>query len=337
MFASDNCSGVHPNILKAIESVNSGYEISYGEDKYTKQVIELFKRQFGDNVDSYFVFTGTGANVLSIKTASNSYNSVICAETAHINVDECGAPEKFAGVKLQTIKTDNGKITTPQIKKFLDVRGVEHHSQPKVISIAEVTEYGTVYTPDEIREIADFAHNNDMYLHMDGARLSNACAYLNCSFRELTGDAGVDILSFGGTKNGMMLGESVVIFNDDLKNDFKYIRKQGMQLFSKMRYISAQFIAFFENDLWLKNAKHTNKMAQILAENLMRLNIEITNKVEANAVFAILPEYLIEKMREKYFFYNWNEELNEVRLMTSFNTKEEDIEKFTADLKKCLK
>lgn len=336
MFASDNCSGVHPEIFKAMEQANRGYEISYGDDKYTGKAIKIFKEKFGGSVGVFFVLTGTAANVLSITAASNTYNSVICAETAHINVDECGAPEKFAGIKLQTIRTNSGKIVVSQIEKFLNQKGVEHHSQPKIISISEVTEYGTIYTPDEIKSLADFAHSNDMYLHMDGARLSNACAFLGCDLRELTGEAGVDILSFGGTKNGMMLGESVVIFNSDLNNNFKYIRKQGMQLFSKMRYISAQFVAFFNDDLWLKNAKHANEMAQVLAEKLSHLNIKITNKVEANAVFAIFPKHVLKKIREKYFFYVWNEEHNEVRLMTSFNTEVKDIEKFASDLRNCL-
>ena len=323
--------------MQAVEKANKGYEISYGDDGYTAEAVKIFKEKFGKEADVYFVFTGTAANVLSLKAATDTFNSVICAETSHINVDECGAPERFAGVKLLTIPTGDGKIKIQQIERFLEVKGIEHHSQPRVISIAESTEYGTVYSAREIRVIADFAHNNEMYLHMDGARLSNACATLKCDFKYLTNDCGVDILSFGGTKNGMMMGESVVIFNPDLKNNFKYIRKQGMQLFSKMRYVSAQFIEFFKDDLWLKNASHANEMAKLLAQKLVDLGVKVTNKVESNGVFAVLDGDVIEKLREKYVFYVWNSRLNEVRFMCSFDTEEKDIDLFIEMLRNILR
>ena len=334
-FASDNHSGVHPDILKAIASVNTGYAIAYGDDEYTKHAIKKFKGHFGNNIDVYFVYNGTAANILGLKTVTNSFNSIICAETAHLNVHECCGPEKFTGCKLITIPTTDGKLTINQIKPHVIGFGDPHRAQPKVISITQPTELGTVYTPEEIKELSDFAHKNGMLIHMDGARLSNAAAALKADMKKITGDVGIDLLSFGGTKNGMMFGEAVVFFNKKNSKNFVFIRKQGMQLASKMRFISAQFETFLSNDLWLKNAKHSNRMAQLLYKEIKDIpQIKITQKVETNAVFAIIPKKYIVPLQKKYFFHVFNELTSEVRWMCSFDTSKEDIMDFTETIKK---
>jgi threonine aldolase len=279
-FASDNNAGVHPSVLKAIESANSGHVVAYGDDPYTEKAVTEFKKLLGNDIEVFFVFGGTAANVLGIKTATESFNAVICAETAHINIDECGAPEKFTGCKLLTIPTKNGKITVEHIARHIHGIGDQHHVQAKVLSITQATEMGTLYTPKEIKAISDYAHKNNMFLHMDGARISNAVVGLDVDIKDITKNAGVDILSFGGTKDGMMFGEAVVFFNRDLAKNFKFIRKQGMQLASKMRFVSAQFEALFANGLWLENAKHANKMAHLLAEKVKDIpQIKITQEV----------------------------------------------------------
>ncbi len=336
-FASDNNSGVHPDILKAIGKVNDGHVIGYGNDPYTRDGINKIKDVFGGNVEVFFVFIGTAANVLSLDACTQPYHSVICAETAHINVDECGAPEKFTGCKLLPVQTDDGKLTVRKIKKHMHGFDFEHHTQPRVISITQSTELGTVYKIEEIREICTYAHQNGLVVHMDGARISNAAASLNCGFKEMTADAGIDVLSFGGTKNGLMYGEAIVFFNLSLCSDFKYRRKQGMQLASKMRFISAQFDAFLENELWRKNALHANRMAELLRDQIKDLpGVTITQEVESNGVFAVIPSQIIPLLQKEYFFYIWDEEQSEVRWMTSFDTKEEEILNFSASLKSYL-
>ncbi|MEJ2535881.1 MAG: low specificity L-threonine aldolase [Calditrichia bacterium] len=336
-FASDNNAGVHPEILKAIDEVNQGHVIAYGDDPYTAQAIDKFKEHFGNDIDVYFVFNGTAANVLGITALTRSFNSIICSDLAHLHVDECGAPEKYTGCKLLTVPSPDGKLTIGGIQRHLHGFDFEHHAQPKVVSITQVTEMGTVYRPEEIREIADLVHSYNMYLHMDGARLSNAAVSLNCGFRNITVEAGVDVLSFGGTKNGMMFGEAIVFFNKNLTGDFKYIRKQGMQLGSKMRFISAQFNALLSNDLWRRNAKHANRMAGYLEEKVKHIpGIKITQPVEANAVFAILPAESIPELQKQFFFYVWDETTSEVRWMTSFDTTKEDIDRFAQTLENIL-
>lgn len=336
-FASDNNSGIDPRILNALERANSGHCIGYGDDPFTHSAIERFKEQFGAEIDVYLVFTGTASNVLGIRSGAESYNSVICSDSAHLNVDECGAPENFTGCKLITLPTKNGKITCQQIEPLLNVFDVPHHSQPRVVSITQATEWGTVYKPAEVKEIAGFAHKHGMILHMDGARLSNAAASLHLSLKEITKDADVDVLSFGGTKNGMMIGEAVIFFNRELSKNFKYIRKQGMQLASKMRFLSAQFEAFLSNDLWLNNARHANMMARLLAQELEKIpQCRITQEVEANGVFATIPPECIDEIQKKYFFYIWDKEGPVIRLMTSFDTKEEDVMDFIEVLKKAI-
>ena len=338
-FASDNTASVHPEIMKAIENANSGQYISYGDDPYTETAIKKFKDIFGKNAEAFFTLTGTASNVLSIRTFIKPYNSVICTEISHINLDECGAPEGIANVKLIQVKTQDGKLSSEMIKPYLDVIGNEHRAQPKLISITQSTETGTVYTINELLSLSKFAHEHGLYLHMDGARIANAAAHLNCGLNKFTRDAGVDVLSFGGTKNGMMIGEAVIIFNSDFFNDFKYIRKQNMQLFSKMRYVSAQFSAYFEDNLWLKNALHANKMAQILYNRLLELSpdIEIIYKVESNGVFVKIPERCIEPFKKEYYFYIWDSNGPLIRLMTSFETKESDIDGLVSSLKRALK
>jgi len=337
-FASDNNAGVHPDILREIEKANTGHAIGYGGDVYTEKAREIFRELFGNDTDVYFVFTGTAANVLGLAGITRSWNSVITASTAHIEMDECGAPEKFTGCKVLTVDTPDGKLTVDLVKKHVHGFGFEHHAQPKVISITQSSEMGTVYTAGEIRKLADYAHGNNMLLHMDGARISNAAVTLNLPFRAFTTDAGVDLLSFGGTKNGMMFGEAVCFLRPGLSDDFKYLRKQGMQLASKMRFISSQYIAFFRNDLWKSNATHSNRMAGILYEKVKNIEgIKVTQKVEANGVFVILPKTVAEELRKHYFFYPWDEEKSEYRWMTSWDTTEEDIADFADLLSKEMK
>jgi threonine aldolase len=336
-FASDNNAGIHPMLLEAISKANVGHVVAYGDDIYTEKAGNVFKKHFGTSINIFFVLTGTGANVLSLASMTMSFNAVICADTAHINIDECGAPEKFCNCKLISVHTRDGKLTPEAIRNHLHGFGFEHHVQPRVISISQPTEMGTVYTPDEIKALAELAKQHNMYLHMDGARLANAAVYLNLGFKDFTANVGVDVLSFGGTKNGMLFGESVIFFKHDLAKDFRYIRKQGMQLVSKMRYISAQFETYLDGDVWEQNARHANTMAQLLYDKVKDLpGIEVTQKVEANAVFAIIPHKIIKPLQDMYFFYVWDEARNEVRWMTSFDTTPEDIKNFTEFLRLLL-
>jgi threonine aldolase len=336
-FASDNNAGVHPRVMQAIAAANDGHVIAYGDDLYTARALEKFHEHLGKDVEVFFVFGGTGANVLGLKAITQSHQAIICAETAHINVDECGAPEKFTGCKLLPVATPDGKIRVEQIKPLLHGVGFEHHVQPRVVSISQATEMGTVYTQREMKELAVFAHDHDMLLHVDGARIANAAASLNVKLKAITRDAGVDVLSFGGAKNGMMYGEAVVFFDKTLAKDFKYTRKQGTHLPSKMRYISAQFEALLTGELWRRNAEHANRMAQLLAQELGRIpQFKITQKVEANGVFAVVPKKYIAKLQKKYFFYVWNEQTSEVRFMTSFDTTEEDIKDFVTLVRKTI-
>lgn len=336
-FASDNNSGVHPVIMDAIVNANKGHAIAYGDDHYTQEAVELFKAHFGPEVEVFFVFIGSAANVLGIKAATQPFHAVITPDTAHIHVDECGAPERFTGCKLLTVPTPHGKLTVELAQTQMQGIGFEHHVQPKVVSISQPTELGTLYTVEEIKALADFAHSNEMYLHMDGARLANAAVALGMSFKEFTMDAGVDILSFGGTKNGMMYGEAIVFFNPQLAQDFKYTRKQGLQLASKMRYISAQFIAYLSDNQCYETADHANRMAKLLEEQLKTIpQVQLTQSVDVNGVFAIVPPHIIEPLQEEYFFYMWDEQRNEARWMTSWDTTPEDILNFTTKLKQLL-
>jgi threonine aldolase len=332
LFASDNCSGIHPLVLNAITEANSGHVISYGDDPYTAALKLKIKDLFGDDAEIYPVFSGTGANVTALQACIRSFEAVICTDVAHINVDECGAPEKFLQAKLITVPHKQGKLTIAQIEPILHAKGFEHHVQPKVISITQSTEYGTVYSLAEIKAICDFAHRNAMLVHMDGARLSNAAVALNESFKAMTSDCGVDILSLGGTKNGMMQGEAIIVLNPLLNANLKYIRKQAMQLGSKMRFTSAQFLAWLDDNLYFKLAENANKKAVYLASKLKLIDgVVITQAVQSNAVFAILPNEAYDKLISKGFFYLWNAENNEYRFMCSWDTQQSDIDTLLED------
>lgn len=325
-FASDNNSGVHPLVMEAVVNANNNHAVGYGGDPWTEAATSKIKEVFGSDATPFFVFNGTGANSVSLQAVTRSFNSILCAETAHINVDECGAPARMTGCALVTIATPDGKLTPEFIRPHLHNFGVCHHSQPKAAYISQVSELGTIYTVEEVKAIAALLHSHNMYLHMDGARLANACAYLGCSMKELTVEAGVDILSFGGTKNGMMMGEAVVSFRPEITENLPYYRKQSAQLASKLRYLSAQFIPYLENDLWLQNAVKANNSALKLAEALRQYpQIQFTQKVESNQLFFTIPEASLKKLQEHYFFYMWNEANNEARLVTSWDTTDEDI------------
>jgi threonine aldolase len=336
-FASDNNAGIHPDVLRAIAAVNVGHVVGYGDDPYTQSTIARFREHFGEDIDVFIVFNGTAANVLSLKAMTESYQAVICGDGAHIYTDECGAPERFTGCKLIPLEVVNGKLTLEGVRHAYHGIGDQHHVQPHVISITQATETGTVYQPDEVKALAEFAHQRGMFLHMDGARISNAAVSLGQTLRQASRDLGVDVLSFGGTKNGLMGAEAVVFFNQQLREgknlsqNFLYLRKQSMQLASKMRFISAQLDALLSNDLWRKNAQHSNRMAKLLEQQLARVpGVKVMYPVEANGVFAQIPHVAIAKLQERYFFYVWAEEQSLVRWMCSFDTTEEDVQGFAA-------
>lgn len=333
-FASDNYSGVHPRIMQALATANEGCACAYGDDTYTADADSAFKALFGDDIASYIMVNGTGANVLGLAALMRPYHAVICSAMAHINVDETGAPENVLGSKLLTVESKDGKLTPKDVEQFLLAKGVVHHSQPKVISITQSTEYGAVYTPEEVKALGDFARENDMYLHMDGARIANAAAALNVDVASFTRDAGVHVLSFGGTKNGMMFGEAVVFFDPKLAEGFEYLRKQNLQLLSKMRFASCQFKELLRDGLWLETARHSNAMAKRLAEGLADVTgVKICNKVDVNSVFAIISPEHQEELHKQFAFYEWDEATHEVRLVCSFNTTEQEVDSFIAAAK----
>ena len=336
-FGSDNHSGVHSKVFSAMQKANAGYCPAYGDDPLTQKMLEKIEALFGGACEAWFVMTGTGANVLCLQTLIRSYNAILCAATSHINVDECGAVQKNTQARLSPIFTPDGKLTPQLIAPRLMGDRDQHHSQFKIVSISQSTEYGTLYSLDEIRALADFAHQNGMLLHIDGARLANAAVALGCSLKAMTKDAGVDIVSFGGTKNGLMFGEAIISFCPDLTQDLRFYRKQATQLFSKMRFIAAQYEAYLDDDLWLQNALHANNMAKLLAKRLSEIpQITITQAVNVNSIFAVLPAELIQPLQEKYLFYTWDEARNEVRLMCSFDTLEEHIDDFISTVKQLL-
>ncbi len=336
-FASDNNASVHPKVLQAIAAVNQGHVVGYGDDPYTQAATRKFKQHFGADVEVFLVFNGTAANCLSLKAMTESFHAVICSEDAHIYTDECGAPEKFTGCKLIDLPTPDGKLTVKTIAHAYHNIGDQHHVQPRVVSITQATELGTVYTPREVRDLARYAHSHEMFLHMDGARIANAAVSLGLTLREATRDLGVDVLSFGGTKNGAMGAEAVVFFDKKLSRDFLYRRKQGMQLASKSRYIAAQLDALLSNNLWRKNAENANRRAELLEKELRKIpQVKIVYKVEANGVFAQLPRAAITKLQQRYFFYVWNEERSLVRWMCSFDTTERDVKQFAKLVSKAV-
>ncbi len=331
-FASDNWAGVHPEVLEAMAAANEGHVPSYGGDPYTHEAVARIRAELGEDAEVFLVFSGTAANVMCLQSMVQSHQAVICAETAHVYTSECAAAEKHIGCKLLTVPSPQGKMTVQGIRDHLHDIGNEHHVQPRAVSITQATEYGTVYTPQEIRVIADFAHTHSLLLHMDGARIFNAAVSLDVPLRAITSGAGVDALSFGGTKNGLVAGEAVVFFKQVLADDFEFKRMQGMQLSSKMRFIAAQFNALLTNDLWKRSAAHANRMAQLLAGELAGIKgVALTQRVQANEVFVTLPPEIIPKLQERWPFHVWNAATSEARLITSFDTPEADVTDF-ADL-----
>jgi threonine aldolase len=329
-FSSDNNAGVHPEILDAIARVNRGHVIAYGDDDYTRSANARFEEHFGKDIDVFFTFNGTGANVLGLQAINRPYHAVLCSDYAHIYTDECGAPEKHIGCKLIPLAHESGKISVEQVRHAYHGIGDQHHVQVRVVSITQSTEMGTVYQPGEVKALANFCHEHGMFLHMDGARIANAAASLGQNLRQATRDLGVDVLTFGGAKNGILGGEAVVFFgHPELSSDFLFLRKQGMQLASKMRFVSAQFEALLTNDLWKRSAEHANRMAKLLEAELRKIpQVKIAWKVEANGVFAQIPRHAIETIKARYFFYPWIEEQDIVRWMCSFDTTEEDVQEF---------
>jgi threonine aldolase len=330
-FASDNAATIHPEVLAAIARVNAGHAFGYGHDPVTEALADRFREHFGDRARAFPVWGGTGANVLCLRAACRPWHAVICAETAHLNVDECGAPEAIAGVKLLTAPTDAGKLEPAMVEGMLGRVGDEHAIQPRVVSISQCTELGTVYTVQELSSLVELTHRHGLLVHVDGARLANAAAALGVPLRAIATDVGVDMLSFGGTKNGLMGGEAVVFLEPELADGFEYLRKQSMQLASKMRFLSAQLEALLTDDLWLRCATQANAMAALLAERVGNVaGVTITRPVHANAVFATLPPDAIAALRGRYDFYVWDEASNEVRWMCSWDTTEQDVEGFAA-------
>ena len=351
-FGSDNHSGVHPLIMEAIQKENNNFATAYGEDQYTKGVLKKLEDMLGGNCTAFFVFNGTGANIVSLQGFLRSYESVLAPVTAHINVDECGAVEKVSASRIIPLEAPNGKVSPAEVLKGLTGFGFQHHAQPKILSISQPTELGTNYTPDEIRTLAELMHSHGCYLHVDGSRISNAAESLGLPIKEFIADCGVDILSFGGTKNGLLMGEAVVVFhrpentrpgrnglpmntlNMEVANTLQYYRKQTTQLYSKSRFIAAQFEAYLNDGLYLKLAGQSNAMARYLAKSLEGIEqVQISKSVDSNAVFAIIPVWLEEELHKKHYFYVWDEDTNEVRWMCSFNTRKEDIDEFVADVK----
>ena len=336
-LASDNAAPVHPEIVEAIASANIGHAVAYGDDPWTRSAQRALAQVFGTDCTVVFVYNGTGANVVGIQTALSSYHSVICSDVSHVELDECGAVEKLTGSKTVAVPSDAGRIDVRAIQCELEVLGVEHHSQPRVVSLTQATEVGTVYRPEQIRRIADLCHERGILVHMDGARISNAAVFLGTDLAGTTVACGVDILSLGGTKNGLMFGEAVVIFDKDLAAAAKYIRKQSTQLASKMRYVSAQFEALFATDLWRRNALRANEKATRLAAELSsRDGVDVVYPVEANGVFARLPQEAIDVAREEVYFYTWDTEERIVRLMCSYDTEDDEIDRLLAAIDRVL-
>lgn len=333
-FGSDNHSGVHPLILKSLAEANTEHAPSYGTDEWTEAANNEFRRLFGPQAQIFFVFNGTAANVTALRTLVKPYQAVFCSDVSHINVDECGAPEYLVGCKLIPVRSTDGKISITELEKAYIRRGDQHYSQGQVLSITQPTELGTIYTPEEMKELITWAKNKRMLVHIDGARFANAATFLKKNFKELTTDLGVDVLSFGGTKNGLMMGEAVIFLNKDLATDFKYIRKQSTQLPSKSRFIACQFSTYLKNDLWQTISSHSLQMAQYLYASVKDIpGLHVRSTPQSNAVFATIPSAWIKPLREKYFFYVWDESTFECRWMTSWDTQKEDIDGFVAAIK----
>lgn len=329
-FGSDNHAGVHPEVLAGLAWANGGHQSAYGADRYTARLTEVLSGHFGRSVDCYPVFTGTGANVIALQAMAPPWGAVICAESAHINTDENGAPERIGRLKLLPVPTPDGKLTPELVATRLGGRGDTHRAQPAVVSITQSTEVGTCYTPAEIALLCEQAHERGLRVHLDGARLANAAATLDLALDALT--AGVDVVSLGGTKNGALGAEAVVVLEPDAVQGIGYLRKIDMQLASKMRFVSAQLLALFDGDLWLRSARHANAMALRLRDALTDLDIPIAQAVEANAVFAVLPPGSADRLRDRFVFYDWDGRPGLVRLMCAFDTTDDDVDAFAAAL-----
>jgi threonine aldolase len=336
-FASDNAAGIHPEVMDALARANRGHTLGYGHDPLTEATQRLFAQHFGEQSRAFFVFNGTAANVLSLRASCRRWEAVICADTAHLNADECGAAEAVAGVKLLTVPGRDGKLTPEAVQSRIERVGDEHAVQPRLVSISQCTELGTVYTPGEIRDLSDLAHSHGLLLHVDGARLANAAAALDLPLRAITSDVGVDLLSFGGTKNGLLGAEAVVVLTPALSEGFDYVRKQSLQLASKMRFLAAQLGALLADDLWWRSAQHANAMAGRLAGAVADIpGLTITRPVQANVVFAALPAAAATELRRRFAFYVWDEQRDEVRWMCSWDTTEEDVDTFAAAIRHAL-
>jgi threonine aldolase len=333
-FASDNWAGVHPEVLEAVVRANDGsHTPAYGADPWTAEAHRLLTEHFGDGTEIYFAFNGTGANVVGLQSMLRPFEAVVCADTAHIHVDECGAPERFLGSKLLTVATSDGKLNPDLVASAVSGIGDEHHVQARVVSITQSTEVGTVYSVDEIAALADWAHSREMFLHLDGARIANAAASLGVDFGAFGQAAGVDVISFGGTKNGALGAEAVITFRSEAETRLKFIRKQSMQLSSKMRFVAAQFVALLTDDLWLRSARHANAMAVRLGVGSSAVpGVVLAQPVQSNGVFAILPTAVREALQADYPFYVWDESTGVVRWMASFDTTEADVDAFVERL-----
>jgi threonine aldolase len=330
-FASDNYAGAHPQVLEALSAANVGHQSAYGDDVVTARAASMIRELFGSQAGFYPVFNGTGANVVALQSVAERWQSVIASATAHIHADEGGAPEVMAGLKLWTVPTLDGKLRPDDVQSQCFDMEFVHRSQPGAVSITQSSEMGTVYTPDEVAAIADVAHRNGLALHMDGARLSNAAASLGVPVRAFTTDAGVDVVSFGLTKNGAMIAESVVVLNPDRVRGIDFLRKTSMQLSSKMRFMSAQYVALLTDDLWLTSAAHANAMAKRLESAVRDIaGVSITQPVQANAVFAVLPADATSALQETFHFYTWNQQTGEVRWMCAWDTTADDVDAFAA-------
>ncbi len=337
-FASDNNAGVHPEVLAALTAANAGHVRSYGHDALTERARELFRTHFGPRADAWFVFNGTAANVLGLGAVTRPYQAVICSDGAHIQVDECGAPERIAGCKLLPVRCPDGKLRPADLPPLLHGVGDEHRVQPRVLSLTQATELGTVYSLEELRALVAAAHGHGLLVHLDGARLANAAVSLGVPFAACTTDLGVDLLSFGGTKNGLLGAEAVVFLQGTGGEAMAYLRKQGMQLASKMRFLAAQFVALLDGDLWQRNAAHANAMARRLADRVRDVpGITITQPVQANGVFARVPPVHIPALQASAYFYVWNPEQDEVRWMTAWDTTEADVDRFAAAVREIVR
>lgn len=336
-FASDNNSGISPEIIEAIVSANTDHAVGYGDDEWSRQAAGIIDKAFGGGTKVLFTFNGTGSNCVALELCTQPFGMILCADTAHIVIDECGAPGKMTGAAIKAIHTHDGKLTPQLLKPYLTGFGEQHHSQPQTIYISQPTELGTLYTTDELKAITTLAHSHGMKVHMDGARLANACAALNAGLDELTTRCGIDVVSFGGTKNGLMIGECVVVINKSLVPNAMYIRKQSAQLASKQRFIACQFTAYLKNNLWLKNARHANAAAAELRAQLEKLpGVHFTQPTQSNQLFLTLPRHAAQKLAKRQVFFVWNEETTEIRFVTSFDTTEQDIRTLVADVKEAL-